>query len=164
MAKRKKPDKSLPRITQGKVLARSPTAPAPQPGFDEVLAMIDAARARAVAAVNTALIDLYWKIGDHILQRIAVDGWGQGTVRALAEYIRTRYPGMSGYSAQNLWRMRQFVRDLPPPATTLTTGERIVLEPQPADHGQVQTGRRARVLPPPLPARDAGQARTGAPA
>jgi predicted nuclease of restriction endonuclease-like (RecB) superfamily len=76
--------------------------------FDEVLALIDAARARAATTVNTALIDLYWSIGEHISQKIAADGWGQGTVNALAEYIRQRQPNARGYSAQNLWRMRQF--------------------------------------------------------
>ena len=107
MAKRKKPTKALPVKAKDKI--KAPSKPAPRPGFDEVLALIDAARARAVAALNTALIDLYWKIGEHISQRIIADGWGQGTVRALADYIHVRYPGMSGYSAQNLWRMRQFV-------------------------------------------------------
>src|SRR5438067_114235 len=37
------------------------TRPGPaQADFDEVLGLIDAARAHAVATVNTALIDLYW--------------------------------------------------------------------------------------------------------
>ena len=73
-----------------------------------MLRLIEAARTRAVAAVNTALIDLYWSIGEHISRKIADEGWGQGTVRALAEAIRQRYPGQRGFSSQNLWRMRQF--------------------------------------------------------
>jgi len=76
--------------------------------FDLVLALIDAARERAVSAVNTAMIDLYWSIGQHIASKIAGDGWGQGTVNALAEYIRRRQPNARSFSAQNLWRMRQF--------------------------------------------------------
>lgn len=84
--------------------------------FDTVLGMIEAARARAIAAVNTALIDLYWNIGEHISRRTAEDDWGEATVQALADYIQKRHPGISGYSASNLWRMRQFYeayRDLP---------------------------------------------------
>lgn len=77
-------------------------------GFEEVLALIDAARVQTAAAVNTALIDLYWSVGRHISRKVAQDGWGQGTVAALAEYIRTRQPNARGFSAQNLWRMRQF--------------------------------------------------------
>jgi len=79
-----------------------------QHDFDHVLTLIDAARTRAVAAVNTTLIDLYWSIGEHITNKIANDGWGQGTVIALAEYIQRRQPNARGFSAQNLWRMRQF--------------------------------------------------------
>lgn len=76
--------------------------------FDQVLALIDAARAQAIAAVNTALIDLYWTLGEHISQRILSAGWGKGTVTALAEYIRQRQPNARGFSASNLWRMMQF--------------------------------------------------------
>jgi predicted nuclease of restriction endonuclease-like (RecB) superfamily len=76
--------------------------------FDEVLALIDTARAQAVAAVNTALIDLYWKIGATISDRVAAAGWGKRTVEALAAYIQRRQPSVSGFSASNLWRMRQF--------------------------------------------------------
>ncbi len=35
-----------------------------RPSFEEVLKLIDSATARAFAAVNTLLIDLYWRIGE----------------------------------------------------------------------------------------------------
>lgn len=73
-----------------------------------MLALIDAARTRAVAAVNTTLIDLYWSIGEYISRKIADEDWGKGTVEALADHIQRRQPGRSGFSASNLWRMRQF--------------------------------------------------------
>ena len=47
-----------------------------QADFNQVLTLIDAARARAIAAVNTTLIDLYWKIGEYISRNIADEGWG----------------------------------------------------------------------------------------
>jgi predicted nuclease of restriction endonuclease-like (RecB) superfamily len=104
-------------------LANRPTADPPsQADFDEVLRLIDAARARAVAAVNTALIDLYWQIGEYLSQRIAAAGWGQGTVKVLAEYIQRHQPNARGFSASNLWRMMQFFvtyRDQPKLATLL---------------------------------------------
>lgn len=102
MAKRRTPPKSQA------VRPSEPKAASSQPDFDVVLALIDAARARAVAAVNTALIDLYWQIGEHISRRTDTGGWGQGTVKALADHIQRRHPNARGYSAQNLWRMRQF--------------------------------------------------------
>ena len=69
------------------------------------------------------MIDLYWDIGTTISRRIAADGWGQGTVLALADHIRKRRPGMSGFSARNLWRMMQFYetyRDKPKLSALLT--------------------------------------------
>jgi len=76
--------------------------------FSEVLHYIEAARQRASKAVNTNLIDLYWQVGEYISRRIAEDGWGKGTVSALAAFIARHYPGQRGFSPQNLWRMRQF--------------------------------------------------------
>jgi predicted nuclease of restriction endonuclease-like (RecB) superfamily len=87
-----------------------------QADFDTVLGLIEAARSKAVAAVNTSLIDLYWSIGQYISRKIADEGWGKGTVETLAQAIQRRYPGRTGYSASNLWRMNQFFvtyRDLP---------------------------------------------------
>jgi predicted nuclease of restriction endonuclease-like (RecB) superfamily len=88
----------------------------PFAGFDDVLLLIQATRLQTVAAVNTALIDLYWSIGQHISQKVDQEGWGTGTVSALADYIRTRIPNARGFSASNLWRMKQFFdtyRELP---------------------------------------------------
>jgi predicted nuclease of restriction endonuclease-like (RecB) superfamily len=103
------PKKSPPRTpaSRPKAVPQSPIDPL-HADFDVVLGFIDAARARAIAAVNTTLIDLYRSIGEFISVKIASDGWGKGTVAALAEAIRRRYPNSRGYSAQNLWRMRQF--------------------------------------------------------
>jgi predicted nuclease of restriction endonuclease-like (RecB) superfamily len=64
--------------------------------------------ARAVTAVNSTLIELYWSIGQYISRKAAKDGWGTGTVAELSRTIQRKYPGMTGFSLQNLWRMRQF--------------------------------------------------------
>lgn len=76
--------------------------------FAEVVEMIQSARQQALTAVNIALIDLYWKLGETISSRITTNGWGKGTVSALASYVQEQNPGVKGFSAQNLWRMRQF--------------------------------------------------------
>src|ERR1700719_34905 len=100
----KMPKKKPKPIVAARVAANSPS----QADFDAVLGLIEAARTKAVTAVNTTLIELYWSIGEFISRKTAEDGWGQGTVKVLAETIQRRYPGRTGYSAQNLWRMRQF--------------------------------------------------------
>jgi predicted nuclease of restriction endonuclease-like (RecB) superfamily len=76
--------------------------------FDHILTLIDAARTRAIGAVNTVLIELYWTIGEHISRRVARDGWGKRTVQELAAYIQERHLNARGFSASNLWRMLQF--------------------------------------------------------
>jgi hypothetical protein len=45
----------------------------------------EALRGRAVAPVNKELIELYWNLGERITHKSAAEGWGQGTVEALAE-------------------------------------------------------------------------------
>jgi predicted nuclease of restriction endonuclease-like (RecB) superfamily len=100
-----KAPKKAPRKTPVKPAAAS--APSDS-DLDEVLRLIDAARVRALAAANTALIDLYWSLGEYISRRIHAEEWGQGTVKALAGRIAKRRPNARGFSAPNLWRMRQF--------------------------------------------------------
>jgi len=78
------------------------------PEFDEVAKLVEEARAQATRAVNSQLIDLYWKIGAIISRRIESNGWGKGTVEELAAYLSHTQPGARGFSPQNLWRMRQF--------------------------------------------------------
>ena len=81
--------------------------------FGEVVSLIRAARQRADQAVNTGVIDLYWSIGQYLHHKIEADGWAKGTVVQLAGYIAQREPGKRGFSAQNLWRMRQFFEAYP---------------------------------------------------
>jgi predicted nuclease of restriction endonuclease-like (RecB) superfamily len=91
-------------LTTGERISESPEEPA----FREVLALIERARERAYHAVNTELIELYWHVGEKISRRITADGWGKSTISSLADFIRREEPNVRGFSAQNLWRMRQF--------------------------------------------------------
>ena len=85
------------------------TAPTPEEGaFAEVVNLIRAARGRALQAVNTEMVDLYWRLSEYLHHKIAADGWAKGTVVRLAAYISQRESGARGFSPQNLWRMRQF--------------------------------------------------------
>ena len=88
--------------------------------FAEVVGLIRAARQRAAQAVNTAVVDLYWHIGQYLHHKIEADGWAKGTVVQLAAYVARREPGKRGFSAQNLWRMRQFYQAYPAAAILST--------------------------------------------
>src|SRR4051794_31526594 len=76
--------------------------------FAEILEMIQAARGQAVAAVNTALIDLYWRVGEYISRKLETAAWGEGVIEALARYIQRHHPSLRGFTRRNLFRMRQF--------------------------------------------------------
>jgi predicted nuclease of restriction endonuclease-like (RecB) superfamily len=80
----------------------------PQPDFSALLTLIHERRSRVVRLVNRELIDLYWEIGKYLDERIEKDGWGKGTVRHLSDFLLSYEPGLRGFSASNLWRMRQF--------------------------------------------------------
>ena len=87
---------------------RSKESTALTTAFDEVVELIRDARRRTLQLVNAGLVDLYWRVGETISRRISRDGWGHATVAELAMHIERLHPGMRGFSAQNLWRMRQF--------------------------------------------------------
>ena len=93
---------------QSSIIKRVASITPSQADFDQILNLIDAARTRAVAAVNTALIELYWTIGEHIAKKVADREWGKGTVKELAEHIQRRQPNARGVSASKHWRMMQF--------------------------------------------------------
>lgn len=69
---------------------------------------VRSAQYEALKAVNKELIALYWDIGRMIVERQKGDTWGKAVVERLAEDLRDEFPGMQGFSAQNLWYMRQF--------------------------------------------------------
>ena len=78
------------------------------PDFEELSQLIAERRAHATRLVNRELIDLYWELGKRIHLRIKNQGWGRSTVTELADYLSIKAHGMRGFSASNLWRMRQF--------------------------------------------------------
>ncbi|MGH8474964.1 MAG: PDDEXK nuclease domain-containing protein [Methylococcales bacterium] len=80
----------------------------PSNDFSEITQLIVSARKRAVHAVNTALIDLYWQVGQIISRKIEASEWGDGVVAQLAEYLASTQPGLRGFTRPNLFRMRQF--------------------------------------------------------
>ena len=63
---------------------------------------------RAITAVNTELIQLYWSIGKDILQKQQEQGWGAKIIEKLSRDLRASFPGMKGFSRTNLLYMRAF--------------------------------------------------------
>jgi predicted nuclease of restriction endonuclease-like (RecB) superfamily len=65
-------------------------------------------RVRAATAVNRELVDLYWSIGKQIVERQELHGWGSSVIERLSADLLRELPGSKGFSASNLWRMRNF--------------------------------------------------------
>jgi hypothetical protein len=68
--------------------------------------LIAASREKAIQAVNTALIDLYWQIGATISRKIEAAEWGDGVVDRLAQFIGRTELGLRGFTRRNLFRMK----------------------------------------------------------
>lgn len=74
----------------------------------EVKERVRSAQYTALKAVNTELVGLYWDIGRMIAERQEKSGWGRSIVENLSADLRREFPGVAGFSVQNLWYMRQF--------------------------------------------------------
>jgi len=73
----------------------------------EVKERVRLAQYAALKAVNTELVGLYWDIGRMIAVRQEKAGWGKSVVGTLSADLRQEFPGVAGFSVQNLWYMRQ---------------------------------------------------------
>ena len=74
----------------------------------EVKERIRSAQYAALKTVNTELVGLYWDIGRMIVERQAGSTWGKSIVQQLAGDLQREFPGIGGFSASNLWRMKAF--------------------------------------------------------
>ena len=66
-----------------------------------------AARLTAARAINRELVLLYWDLGGAIVEKQSTEGWGDSVVERIAADLRRAFPAMRGFSAANLWRIRQ---------------------------------------------------------
>lgn len=89
----------------------------PPDGYGEwladVKARVFAAQQRAVLAVNTEMIALYWQIGRDIHDRQMMQGWGTKVIDRLSHDLRQAFPDVKGFSARSLRYMRDFARAWP---------------------------------------------------
>jgi predicted nuclease of restriction endonuclease-like (RecB) superfamily len=74
----------------------------------EMKQRIHSAQYEAFRTVNKELITLYWDIGKLIVIRQQDRSWGKAIVEQLAKDLQAEFQGISGFSARNIWRMRDF--------------------------------------------------------
>jgi predicted nuclease of restriction endonuclease-like (RecB) superfamily len=71
---------------------------------------IRAGRFKAALSANHEMIAMYWDLGRQVVERQKRGRWGMNVIEQAARDLRAEFPGMSGLSARNIWRMRAFYR------------------------------------------------------
>ena len=79
-----------------------------EPLVNDIKEMIHKKHYHAMKALNAETILLYWEIGEEIFKQQEENGWGKSIVQILSKELQKEFPGAKGYSAANLWRMRNF--------------------------------------------------------
>ncbi len=75
--------------------------------IEDLKTRVVSARISAARSVNRELILLYWDIGRAIAEKQKTLGWGESVVEMVAADLKKAFPGVTGFSAQNVWRMVQ---------------------------------------------------------
>lgn len=79
-----------------------------EPLVKEVKQLIHKKQYKVLKTINSETINLYWEIGEEIYRQQREKGWGKSIVKVLSKELEKEFPGAKGYSAANLWRMRNF--------------------------------------------------------
>ncbi|MDA8241650.1 MAG: PDDEXK nuclease domain-containing protein [Nitrospiraceae bacterium] len=77
----------------------------------DVKKRIQDAQTRAVLAVNSELVRLYWDIGRIIDDRQQREGWGAAVIPRLSRALHNELPEIKGFSERNIKRMLAFYRE-----------------------------------------------------
>lgn len=79
-----------------------------EPLINNLKNLIHSKQCNLLRMMNFETINLYWDIGKEIYIRQKQHGWGKSVVEVLSNELQKEFPGAKGYSAANLWRMRNF--------------------------------------------------------
>ena len=78
--------------------------------FQEIKKRVYEAQYKAFRDVNKQSISLYWDIGKMIVEKQRKEHWGSSVVEQLAKDLQAEFPGVKGFSTQNLWRMSEIYK------------------------------------------------------
>lgn len=78
------------------------------PLVDDIKELIHKKQYHVLQVMNEETINLYWEIGEEIYRQQEENGWGKSIVQVVSKELQKEFPGAKGYSAANLWRMRNF--------------------------------------------------------
>ena len=75
--------------------------------FDTVYGIIATHRKRVLSTVNNESMAMVWEVGGYVSYKLKSSVWGDGVVRQLSDYIRTKDPTARGWSYRTLYKMVQ---------------------------------------------------------
>lgn len=75
--------------------------------FETVCSIIATHRKRIIRVVNNESMSMVWEVGGYVSHKLKTSVWGDGVVRQLSDYIRTKYPAARGWSYRTLYKMVQ---------------------------------------------------------
>lgn len=74
----------------------------------QIISEIKSTRVVVARRVNTEMMQLYWNIGKRLAFEGLEKGYGSSVVKQLANDLQQEFPNTTGFSARNLWNMKQF--------------------------------------------------------
>lgn len=82
-----------------------------QGAVDIIKTAILQSQARAAKAVNQEQLALYYGIGRYVSANSRKKNWGTGAIETISEQLRKELPGLRGFSAPSLRKMRIFYEE-----------------------------------------------------
>ena len=79
--------------------------------IDTIKTAILEAQYKAAKAVNAVQLSLYFSIGKYVSEHTRKGYWGTGALEYISEQLQRELPGLRGFSATNLKRMRVFYEE-----------------------------------------------------
>lgn len=76
--------------------------------IEELKSEIRKSQIKASISVNHALLEMYWRIGKSISEKIDVEKWGASVVENASKDLRNSFPNQQGFSRSNLFSMRKW--------------------------------------------------------
>ena len=74
----------------------------------EIKARYHNAQIKAAVKVNAEQLSFNWQLGRDLVMRKAEERWGSGIVEQVSLDLQAAFPESKGFSATNLWRMKQW--------------------------------------------------------
>ena len=66
------------------------------------------AQLKAAVKVNSEKLQYNWQLGAELVMKKAEERWGAGIVEQLSKDMQNAFPNAEGFTARNLWHMKQW--------------------------------------------------------